>query len=191
MGLVIVTIGLWIGTSNPEILQRFSELFLSSDMKSGELQKGNFDEQTSLNETGLQGPFEVKRVVDGDTVIVVKNSTEVKVRLLGINAPESVHEDEKKNTEEGRQASEWLKELLSSKRVYLEYDQEAQDKFGRDLAYLYLEDQTTMVNEMMVSQGLAKVVKIKPNVKYFEKLKAVEKNAKQNKKGFWGSGFYK
>lgn len=190
-GLIILIIALLIGVFNPKMLQQLSDTFLSSDTERSASQTSDSTQSNPSKETGLQGPFEIKRVVDGDTVIVHKDSKEVKVRLLGINAPESVHEDEKKNTREGKEASKWLKDYLNSQKIYLEYDKEPQDQFGRDLAYLYLEDRTTMVNEVIISQGLAKVVKIEPNVKYFERLKEKEKSAKQNKKGFWGSGFYK
>ena len=56
---------------------------------------------------------DLERVVDGDTIIVHDpDGNRLRVRLTGINAPESVHEDESKNTEEGRQASAFMKELL-------------------------------------------------------------------------------
>ena len=68
---------------------------------------------------------DLERVVDGDTIIVHDpDGNRLRVRLTGINAPESVHEDESKNTEEGRQASAFMKELLEDVDVvYLEYDE--------------------------------------------------------------------
>ena len=188
---MIVAAGLLIGFLSPENGKRFFDLFHPFDSQHENSHRRNSSQDATQAQSGLIGPFEVKRVVDGDTLVIIKESKEVKIRLLGINAPESVHEDEKKNTKEGKEASEWLKEYLGSQKVYLEYDQEAQDKFGRDLAYVYLEDQNSMVNKKIISEGLARVVEIEPNTKYFEELKATEKSAKQNKQGFWGTGFYK
>lgn len=133
----------------------------------------------------LHGPYKVTRVVDGDTIVLPIDGAETKVRLLGINAPESVHADESKNTEEGRIASAYLKELLDSKEVFIEYDVGTLDQYGRTLAYVYLDDGTTMVNADLIQNGYAKVVRIEPNVKYYEKLKELEEEAKALGLGIW------
>ena len=72
-------------------------------------------------DTSLLNECEFGRVVDGDTIICYdKDGNKLRVRLTGINAPESVHPDEEMNTEEGRQASEFLKGLLEdTEYVYL------------------------------------------------------------------------
>ena len=66
-------------------------------------------------------PCELERVVDGDTIIVhTPDGTRTRVRLTGINAPESVHPDENQNTEEGKDASQFMKDLLADiDTVYL------------------------------------------------------------------------
>lgn len=50
--------------------------------------------------------YKVIRVVDGDTIVIDYNGAEEKVRLIGVDTPESVHPDEEKNTEFGEKASE-------------------------------------------------------------------------------------
>lgn len=81
----------------------------------------------------------ILRVVDGDTVIVIRDNEEVKVRMIGVNTPESVHSDASKNTEEGKIASKYTKSMLKEgMTVYLEYDMQAKDDYGRDLAYIWL-----------------------------------------------------
>ena len=114
-------------------------------------------------------PCELERVVDGDTIIVHDpDNNRLRVRLTGINAPESVLEDESKNTEEGRDASKFLKELLADvKTVYLEYDEGRYDQYDRTLAYVWIDTGTTyiMVNEIMLATGHAKPVYIKPNLR--------------------------
>ena len=123
-------------------------------------------------------PCELERVVDGDTIIVHNPDGErIRVRLTGINAPESVHEDESKNTEEGREASQFMKDLLSEvDTVYLEYDVEQFDQYDRTLAYVWIDTGTTyiMVNEIMLATGHAEPVYIKPNLKYADDFREYE-----------------
>ena len=72
--------------------------------------------------------YEVIRAIDGDTLLISIHGTEVTIRLIGIDAPESVHPDVEKNTPEGEQAALWLKQYMAGKRVTLEYDQELNDR---------------------------------------------------------------
>ena len=123
-------------------------------------------------------PCELERVVDGDTLIVRdSDNNRLRVRLTGINAPESVLEDESKNTDEGRDASKFLKELLADvKTVYLEYDEGQFDQYGRTLAYVWIDTGTTyiMVNEVILATGHAKPVYIKPNLRYADTFRLYE-----------------
>ena len=123
-------------------------------------------------------PCELERVVEGDTIIVHDpDNKRLRVRLTGINAPESVLEDESKNTEEGRDASKFLKELLADvKTVYLEYDEGRYDQYDRTLAYVWIDTGTTyiMVNEIMLATGHAKPVYIKPNLRYADTFRLYE-----------------
>lgn len=84
----------------------------------------------------------MERVVDGDTVVVRRKDGEsVKIRMIGVNTPESVSPDKAKNTAEGEAASQFTKSrLLKGEKVYLEYDKERTDKYGRTLAYIWLRD---------------------------------------------------
>ncbi len=113
---------------------------------------------------------DLERVVDGDTIIVHDpDGNRLRVRLTGINAPESVHEDESKNTEEGRQASKFMKELLTDVDVvYLEYDETQFDQYERTLAYVWIDIDGTyvMVNEILLATDYAEPVYIKPNLRY-------------------------
>jgi len=82
----------------------------------------------------------VARVVDGDTIDVTVNGTEERVRLIGIDTPETV----KPNTPVqcyGPEASEHTKELLPpGTPVYLERDLVARDDYGRLLSYVFRND---------------------------------------------------
>lgn len=122
---------------------------------------------------------EYVRAKDGDTLVVKKDGKEVTIRLIGIDTPESVHPDQNKNTKEGESASEYTKNLLKDiKTLYLEYDINRTDKYGRDLAYVWLSPDKTdcnnMLNYKLVKDGIAVAKEYKPNVKYSEVLKSAK-----------------
>ncbi len=117
--------------------------------------------------------YDVVRVVDGDTIVVNFQGKDEKVRLIGINTPESVHSDASKNTEAGRIASDFTKNLLTDKQVELEFDVQERDHYGRLLAYVYLEGK--MVNKTLLEAGHATIATYPPNVKYVDDFKAIAK----------------
>lgn len=122
----------------------------------------------------------VARVVDGDTFETDKGA---KVRLIGVNTPESV----KPNSPVeyfGKEASEFTKQRLTNQTVYLEKDAGDTDKYGRLLRYVYLED-GTMYNELLAKEGYARIMTIPPNVKYKDKFLEAERYARENNKGLW------
>ena len=125
----------------------------------------------------------VKRVVDGDTVVLEKNGYEYKGRLIGVDTPESVHLDKNKNTKEGKIASDFTKERLTGKKVDIEFDVKPQDKYGRYLVYLYVDG--ISYNEVLLEEGMARVMMISPNVKNKELYAQIEKRAKDKKIGIW------
>ena len=126
----------------------------------------------------------VAYVVDGDTICVQRDgaSEEERVRLIGVDAPESVaHQDYldatgKENTQEGVDASDYLKELLpQGTTVWLEKDESDTDRYERLLRYVWLEEpetisteevQAAMVNAMLVSSGHATPKEYEPDTKY-------------------------
>jgi micrococcal nuclease len=133
-----------------------------------------------------EGPYEVLRVVDGDTFVVIKNGEEVKVRLIGVDTPESAATGDNayKNCEEGKIASDFTKDLIEGKYVYLEYDIDPNDDYGRHLAYAYLSD-GTMLNKTLLEKGYARMMTIQPNVRYVDDFIDIQENARNNKAGFW------
>ena len=129
----------------------------------------------------------VIRVVDGDTFVIEYKESEEKVRLIGIDTPESVHPDKQKNTDFGKYVSNYSKEKLTGKEVQIEFDVSQRDKYGRLLCYVYLDGQ--MYNKLLLQEGLAKVATYPPNVKYAEEFAKIQKEARKNKKGLWQDGF--
>lgn len=136
-----------------------------------------------LNQTEHFGAYEVLRVVDGDTIIVDIDGSETTVRMIGIDAPESVHPDASRNSESGKIASEFTAELLTGKQVYLEYDRERTDSYGRTLAYVWLDHK--MVEETLLENGMAEVLTIQPNTRYAAQFVRIEQQAKEGDIGIW------
>lgn len=131
----------------------------------------------SVNFAFSQEIANVVKVYDGDTIKVILNKKTEKVRLIGIDCPER---DEKGFW----QALNFTKRLTLHKRVYIEYDAEKRDKYGRLLAYVFLEN-GRFVNEEILKEGHGKFMLILPNDKYKNRLKVAEEFAKENKKGLW------
>ena len=133
---------------------------------------------------------ELLKVVDGDTLTVKVSGEEKRVRLIGVNAEESVHSDETRNNEYGRLASAYLKKYLeNTKTIWLEYDQEPQDKYGRELCYVWLTKDTgdigQMLNAILLKEGYVYTATYKPNIRYAETFKELQETAKRNQTGLW------
>lgn len=130
----------------------------------------------------------VVRVVDGDTIEALLDgaSTTVRVRLLGVNTPESV--DPRRSVEcFGKESSRFLKEMIEGKRVKLEEDLQAdeRDKYGRLLRNVVLEDGTD-VNALLVSEGYAHAYLSFPlNKQRKNQLSRLQEEAKEGEKGLW------
>lgn len=130
----------------------------------------------------------VMHVVDGDTVdVLVDGETKVtRIRLLGINTPESV--DPRKPVQcFGKEASKQVKTWIEGKRVALVEDAQADDhdKYGRLLRILVLEDKTD-VNATLVAQGYAHAYVDFPMKKARKaQLRTLEREAQAGERGLW------
>jgi len=139
---------------------------------------------------------EIVYVIDGDTIIVSMDGREEKVRMIGIDAPESVSTTEEENTVYGEMSSEYTKaNLQEGMKVYLTFDKERTDIYGRTLAYIWLDrdfaDMNNLYQNQMVSEGYAIAVKYEPNILYWQVLEASMLDAVTNKSGLWSKeSFY-
>lgn len=111
-----------------------------------------------------------------DMKIELNESNEFTLRLIGLDAPESVHPDEEKNTEEGKAASAFVREKLQGKKVYLEFDNQIKDKYGRYLAYVWIEGE--LFNKRILEEGHGELLIIPPNDKYEEILEKAYEDRK-------------
>ncbi|NOT85717.1 MAG: nuclease [Methylococcaceae bacterium] len=132
-----------------------------------------------------QSHYKVKRVVDGDTVLLDDGT---KVRLLGINTPELANRHQSAEAG-GKRAKQWLTEQLQGETVRLETDVEKTDKYGRTLAHLFT-DADVHVNAQLVRLGLAAVSLYPPNLKYADSLIAAEAVAEKQRLGLWNDAAY-
>ena len=129
------------------------------------------------------GEYRVLRVVDGDTLLLEYART--RVRLQGIDTPETVKEDTPVE-DWGPEATQYTKQFIKQAggRVRLEIDGEAADRFGRSLVFVWYENR--MLNEELVRQGLAKA---KLGYDYSEGKKQVlrraERAAQAAGRGIW------
>lgn len=135
-------------------------------------------------------------VIDGDTLLVDDDGEEIRVRLIGIDTPESVNPDEEKNTVWGTIASDYTKSLLEEgETLYLEYDKDKDDDYGRTLAYVWVSedvhDISNMLNTIIIGNGYADVLTIKPNDKYATEFKTLREWAASENKGLWADQGYR
>ena len=94
----------------------------------------------------------------------------------------------------GKEASNFTKESLTGRNVWLEYDKNPTDRYNRHLAYIWLSKPTqinnetirhNMYNAILLAGGYAKVMIIKPNNRYEKLFKEIESEAKKSKLGMW------
>ena len=149
----------------------------------------------SGNEAGNQDFVQavIVRAVDGDTAVVKIDGQEKRVRFLGVDTPETVHPN-KPVQFFGKEASNFTKESLNGRRVWLEYDSNPQVRNGRHLAYIWLNNPATinestmresMFNAKLLLGGYAKVMIIKPNKRYESEFKKFQEEAKRARLGVW------
>lgn len=126
----------------------------------------------------------VVRVVDGDTIVVNVKGAQEKVRLIGVDTPETV--DPRGSVQcFGEEASAFTKSLLEKQVVRLEADasQDDRDKYGRLLRYVFLND--TLINKELISLGYGHEYTYRRPYKYQKEFKNAEKNSRDSKKGLW------
>lgn len=131
--------------------------------------------------------YKVTKVIDGDTLHINKDGTDEKVRLIGINTPETV--DPRTPVQcFGKEASNRMKELAEGKSVKLEYDdsQSLRDAYGRLLAYVYLED-GEMLNRKMVAEGYAYEYTYLTPYKYQSEFRSLQNLARTSGRGLWAA----
>jgi micrococcal nuclease len=126
------------------------------------------------------------RVVDGDTIEVSIDGRREKVRLIGIDTPETVKPNAPVECF-GPEASAFTKGLLpEGTPLLLERDVEARDDYGRLLAYVHRAEDGLFVNLEIVAKGYGNLLTFPPNVAHVEDFRAAARAAEAADLGLWG-----
>lgn len=120
-----------------------------------------------------------------------------KVRFIGVNCPEISHPSLGiKEQPYGQKAKAYTKNELLGKKVWLEFDVQERDKYGRLLAYVWLEPPSSdseeeirakMFNARLLLEGYAQVMTVPPNVPYQDKFLRFQAEARKAGRGLWGT----
>lgn len=138
----------------------------------------------------------VERVIDGDTFDARDGARAIRVRLIGIDAPEA-HPSAKLDaqvrrgwdravvTRLGREAAAAVRRRLEGRTVRLELDVQTHDRYGRLLAYAW--DGDVLVNATLLREGHALRLTIPPNVRHADELARAEAAARDARRGLWAA----
>ena len=127
----------------------------------------------------------VQKIIDGDTLDILPKGEKkaVRVRLIGIDTPESVSKSDRLvNTDYGKKVSKYVKKLLPKRtKVWLKYDQQTEDTYGRTLAYVYYmqNEKKVMLNKYLVKKGYA-IKQTKNTDMYSKNAIYMQKNTKKD-----------
>jgi micrococcal nuclease len=127
-----------------------------------------------------RGPARVVAVLDGDTIVIDGGE---KVRYAGLNTPETHHPD-KLPEYCGQEAFEANRRLVAGKTVRLEFEERRRDKYGRLLAYVYVD--SLFVNAELIRQGFAQVITYKDNQRHHDDFARLQQDAIAARRGMWG-----
>ncbi len=139
----------------------------------------------------------VTRIIEGDIIQALYGGVEKRIRLIGIDTPESrVNRKAKKDAnmsehdlktiiEMGKKAKAYVDGLIKrGDLITIEFDVQERDKYGRLLGYVYLSN-GKMLNEEIVKAGYANIMTIPPNVKYKDRFIGAYQEAEEDKRGLW------
>ena len=132
------------------------------------------------------GPYLVTKVVDGDTIWVQRDGQQVKLRLIGIDTPET-HDPRKPVQCFGEAAAAHAESMLAGRQVLLETDdsQGRLDKYGRELVYVWVDGQ--LFNLEMIKAGFAHEYTYDDPYRYQQQFKEAERAAADSEAGLWAS----
>lgn len=128
------------------------------------------------------------RNYDGDTLTVeikCRIWLEETVRLIGIDC------EEKGENRFSKMATEFTRDMVRDRNLYLEVGTDQRDRYRRLLAYVWVEKDDgsmVMLNEILLQKGLAELMTIQPNVKYVDRFKEAVRVAQKNETGLWAEG---
>ncbi|MBW2038041.1 MAG: thermonuclease family protein [Deltaproteobacteria bacterium] len=123
----------------------------------------------------LEGPFLVKRVIDGDTIVLEDGRH---LRYLGINTPE-------RGEPFWKEARDYNARMVKGRLVMLEFGEIKKDKYGRTLAYVYIGGE--MTNAQLLKVGLAHLFVLEP-IRHYRYFRRLQEEARAKGLRIWGRG---
>ena len=139
------------------------------------------------SDPGVEANARVVRVVDGDTVVADIDGQEERVRLIGIDTPESVKQGSPVECF-GQEASNHTKELLAEgTAVRIELDAEPRDRYDRLLGYVYRASDGLFVNLAIVRDGYGNSYTFPPNVAHTDQFRDAAAAARDGGVGLWSA----
>ena len=135
----------------------------------------------------IQGQAELIRVIDGDTIVVNIDGKEEKIRIIGIDTPESV----KPNTPVecfAQEATQEITDFLAKPGILsisTDPTQDSRDNYGRLLAHVFMNE--INIGEHMIRDGYAYEYTYRDPYIYQLEYRAAEKEARINKRGLWSA----
>jgi micrococcal nuclease len=126
----------------------------------------------------------VTRIVDGDTLVVSIAGRQEKVRLIGVDTPETVHPN-KPVEYFGKEASAFTRKMVDGQMVRLEEDGQSanRDHYGRLLRYVWLPD-GRLLNTEIIAQGYG-FAYVKYPFDRMEEFRRLEREAREKGRGLW------
>lgn len=129
----------------------------------------------------------VVQIADGDTIDVTVDGRRERVRLIGIDTPETKKPDTPIQCY-GPEATAYTTALVPvGTAVRLERDVEPRDPFSRLLAYVYRADDGLFVNRALADGGFAAALSIAPNTAHADELADAVAAARRAGLGLWGA----
>jgi micrococcal nuclease len=126
----------------------------------------------------------VTRVVDGDTFRAVVSGREEPIRLIGVDTPEVPWYGGPDGCF-GEEAALYASRRLDGRAVRLEFDVERRDRYGRLLAYVFLERE--LINLTLLRHGFATALAVSPNLRRQALFEAAEEAARETGTGLWSA----
>ncbi|MDE2856021.1 MAG: thermonuclease family protein [Chloroflexota bacterium] len=136
-------------------------------------------EETAATGAAEIGP--VTRVVDGDTIDVLLNGVNTRIRYLQMNTPE-------RDEPCFRESTQANAELVAGQTVRLVPDEERVDRYDRLLRFIYVGD--LLVNRALVEGGWAEAVLYPPNDAHYDEFLRLEQEAAAAGRGCHPTGIF-
>lgn len=132
--------------------------------------------------------YEVRRIIDGDTIEIQYEGKPTSLQLIGINAPEIGYPD-KPPEPYGEEASAFLREVLLDESVYLRFEKHERDQYDRLFGYVYRASDDMFVNLEVIHEGYGSVDIRHLPFKHEELFRTYQARAKEVQKGLWKNSF--